>query len=161
MDKIFEKANEHPVKPEVSPTTEDKIEKIPSPENIGEKLTEQNSENENKNLAREQVGEAAKSRPIVKTAAQQRAEAIDRILSDGLGDIFVSLPPQKQKEFKDEGEKTVQKINELIEKGKLTLSGLVKLICKWLSVIPGVNRFFLEQDAKIKADKIMEINNER
>jgi hypothetical protein len=97
---------------------------------------------------------------VVKTASQKREEAIDRILADGLGDIFVKLEPQKQQEFRLEGDRTVRKINELLEKGKLTLGHLAELIRKWLSIIPGVNRFFLEQDAKIKADKIMEINKE-
>ena len=34
---------------------------------------------------------------------------------------------------------------------------VLKLIKGWLKMIPGVSRFFLEQEAAIKAQKIMEI----
>ncbi|MFZ4648652.1 MAG: hypothetical protein ACOYMB_03410 [Patescibacteria group bacterium] len=162
MDNIFEKPGEHHKQPEVLPQKEVIQEKPKSPENSAEQAGSQGAKEDEQNLTTEQIGEIRrKSRPVIKTAAQQREEAIDRILSDGLGDIFVKLPPNKQQEFKVEGEKTVKKINELIEKGKLSLDFLAKLIKKWLSIIPGVNKFFLEQDAKIKADKIMEINKER
>ncbi len=159
MDKIFEKSGDQLGQPEVLPQGTPKPEQAPNPEKSAEQKIGQAVEGEGNNLATEKAGEAntQKAAPA-KTAAQQREEAIDRILSDGLGDIFVSLPPKKQQEFKVEGEKTVKKINELLEKGKLSLDTLVKLIRKWLAHIPGVNRFFLEQEAKIKADKIMEIN---
>jgi hypothetical protein len=32
---------------------------------------------------------------------------------------------------------------------------ILALIRDWLKLIPGVNRFFLEQEAKIKTDKIL------
>jgi hypothetical protein len=34
------------------------------------------------------------------------------------------------------------------------------LIRAWLKIIPGVNRFFLEQEAKIKTDKILFVTEE-
>ena len=34
---------------------------------------------------------------------------------------------------------------------------IIDVIKKWLSIIPGINKFFLEQEAKIKTDKIMEL----
>lgn len=162
MDKIFEKPGDQVKTSEVLKNDLVAEEKLSNPENSGEKISvESQVENEQQNLRREQAGEANQNRrPVVKTASQKREEAIDRILADGLGDIFVKLEPQKQQEFRLEGERTVKKINELLEKGKLTLGHLAELIRKWLSIIPGVNRFFLEQDAKIKADKIMEINKE-
>ena len=161
MDKNFEKTGDHFEQPEFLPQESRTPEKIKTPENSLEQKGGQTMEKENQNLGQEKTGEAAKKGNItVKTPSQQREEAIDRLLSDGLSDIFIKMPPAKQQEFKIEGEKTVKKINQLIEKGKLNLNTLVKMIRKWLSLIPGVNRFFLEQDAKIKADKIMEINKE-
>jgi hypothetical protein len=35
----------------------------------------------------------------------------------------------------------------------------VDVIKRWLSIIPGINKFFLEQDAKIKAEKIIKLKN--
>jgi len=29
----------------------------------------------------------------------------------------------------------------------------------WLKILPGVNKFFLEQEAKIKTDKILALKN--
>lgn len=90
---------------------------------------------------------------------QQRSKAIDSILSEGLDEVFLGLKPDKQKEFKVKGEETVKEINTLLSKTKVKVSKIIGLIKSWLKIIPGVNKFFLEQESKIKADKIMEIKN--
>lgn len=87
----------------------------------------------------------------------QRAQEIDQILALGLNNIFLSLSPQKQEEFKKKGEETVFKINNLLDKAKVNIEKIVKLIRNWLKIIPGVNKFFLEQEAKIKADNIIKL----
>jgi len=51
----------------------------------------------------------------------------------------------------------MKKINTLLDKAKINLGKIASLIRKWLSIIPGVNKFFLEQEAKIKADEIMKL----
>lgn len=93
----------------------------------------------------------------VQSFNQQRALEIDRILADGLEDIFIALPPQEQQRFKTKGEETVSKINKLLDGAKVKIKQVVNLIRRWLSTLPGVNRYFLEQEAKIKADRIMRI----
>jgi len=90
---------------------------------------------------------------------QRRAQEIDNILAEGLHEVFLKMDPQKQKEFKEQGEETVIKINALLDKTKVKVSKIIDLIKKWLRIIPGVNKFFLEQEAKIKADRIMRIKN--
>ncbi len=85
---------------------------------------------------------------------------IEKILEKDLADIYVSLPPEKQRQFKVVGEQTATAINDLLVKGKLTIRKIVELIRKWLTLIPGVNRFFLEQEAKIKADEIKKLTEE-
>lgn len=129
-----------------------------APEQSMERAGEKAFEEENK-LAAEQQGEAQVKvrRPKIKTKEQERAEEIDKILSDGLGEVFLSLPPQKQLEFQKGGEETVKKINELFSKAKVTLKKVVDLIKRWLKIIPGLNNFFLEQEAKIKADRIIKL----
>jgi len=96
--------------------------------------------------------------PVAKSAQQIREEQIDQILSDGLEDIFLSLSPKKQLEFKNEGEVAVKKINQLMNSARVKVKSIVEVIKKWLAVIPGVNKFFLEQEAKIKADRIINLN---
>ncbi|QQG52811.1 MAG: hypothetical protein HY931_01075 [Candidatus Falkowbacteria bacterium] len=88
---------------------------------------------------------------------KQRAQEIDNILSEGLHDVFLKMDAPRQKEFKRVGEETALKIAVMMEKGKFKISKIIELIKKWLKIIPGVNKFFLEQEAKIKADKIMRL----
>ncbi|MFH0892747.1 MAG: hypothetical protein V1867_08330 [Candidatus Falkowbacteria bacterium] len=88
-------------------------------------------------------------------AFKARQKKIEVILEKDLGDIFAGMTPEKQKEFKLVGEETAAKINELIGRGKVKVKKIIDLIRKWLSLVPGVNKFFLEQEAKIKADEII------
>lgn len=105
------------------------------------------------------VAVKAPAMPATLTSEQERARAIDSILSDGLHDIFLQLDPVKQQEFKKAGEETVVKINTLMQKAKFKVDKIIDLIRKWLQLIPGVNRFFLEQEAKIKADRIIKLKD--
>jgi len=89
---------------------------------------------------------------------RRRAAAIDDILEDGLDKFFLEMSPTEQKHFKEEGEKTVFKINQLLDKTRVSVVKIVSLIKNWLNLIPKINRYFLEQEAKIKADKIFKIN---
>jgi hypothetical protein len=40
---------------------------------------------------------------------------------------------------------------------KIHAKKVVELIRDWLLTIPGVNKFFLEQEAKIKTDRVLEL----
>lgn len=86
-----------------------------------------------------------------------QAAAIDAILSEGLNDIFLKMKPAEQRVFKQKGEETASKISALLIKTKVRVSQIISLIRVWLKMIPGINKFFLEQEVKIKADKIMKL----
>ncbi len=88
---------------------------------------------------------------------KEREKQIENFLATGLEDMYLGMDTSKRKEFKEAGEKTAQEINNLMEKTKLNVKKVVDLIKKWLMIIPGVNKFFLEQEAKLRADKIMQI----
>jgi hypothetical protein len=90
---------------------------------------------------------------------QAKQKEIEKVLQTGLEDIYLKLPPEKQIEFKLEGEKTTREISSLLDKTKVNVGKIVSLIRRWLSLIPGVNRFFLEQEAKIKADEIVKLRD--
>jgi len=89
----------------------------------------------------------------------RREKEIDNFLAEGLSETFLAMSPEKQKVFKAEGEKTARKINELLNAAKINVSKIVSLIKKWLSLITGINKFFLDQEAKIKADKIIKMKD--
>ena len=102
------------------------------------------------------TGEAISAAPTPQGARHsEREKKIETILADGLVDAYSNMPESKRLEFKQVGEATSRQINELIEKGKHTAAKIVSLIKKWLALIPGVNKYFLEQEAKLKTDRIL------
>ena len=140
------------------PSLASQPEKEKTPENMAERQFEAVSIKETEAKSLERAGETvAPVAAPVKSAQQVREEQIDQILADGLEGAFLSLPPDKQATFKAEGEITAKKINSLLSQTKVKLRQIVSLIRRWLSLIPGVNKFFLEQEAKIKADKIIKL----
>lgn len=92
---------------------------------------------------------------------KQQIKAIEQTMASGLEEIYLNMPKSKQQEFKREGEKTAAKISQLLDQTKVNIKKIVNLIKRWLSIIPGVNNFFLEQEAKIKADQIFKIRIEK
>lgn len=80
---------------------------------------------------------------------------IEKILQEGLEETYKTMDPISQAQFKAQGEDTAKAINILMRKTKVKVKEIVDLIIKWLKIIPGVNKFFIEQEAKIKADKLM------
>lgn len=82
-------------------------------------------------------------------------EEIETILSDDLTDLFLKMTPSEQEAFRAKGEETASRIREMLQSAKVNIKKILGLIRDWLKLIPGVNRFFLEQEAKIKTDKIL------
>ncbi|MBI4437712.1 hypothetical protein HY631_02055 [Candidatus Uhrbacteria bacterium] len=80
---------------------------------------------------------------------------IEDILAEDLTDVYLSLPLDAQVAFKSKGEQTASKIHALVQAAKVNAKKIFFLIRDWLKVLPGMNRFFLEQEAKIKTDKIL------
>jgi len=103
--------------------------------------------------------EVAPIKTRVLSYRERRAQEIDNILASGLHEIFLSLDKKKQVEFKQKGDETVIKINNILDKTKVRVDKIIDLIKKWLKIIPGINQFFLEQEAKIKADKIVNLKD--
>jgi hypothetical protein len=85
-------------------------------------------------------------------------ESVEKILSKSLGDLFKELPPHRKEEFKLAGEKLArQALVELKIKSKNKVSSitLVRMVRDWLKLIPGINKFYLEQEAKLIADQLL------
>lgn len=137
-----------------------KTEQIPIPENKPERVLEAANLKPEVAQPLEKKGEGA-SLPVgqAQSYQKQRAQAIDNILSEGLNEVFLKMKPAEQKIFQQKGEETVLKINELLNQTKVKINKIVSLIRKWLSLIKGINKFFLEQEAKIKADKIIRLKD--
>ena len=88
-----------------------------------------------------------------------REKKVEQILEAGLKDFYQALPADKKQEFKRTGEKTAHQINLLLNGAKIKIKKVISLIKDWLKIIPGLNIFFLEQEAKIKADEIIKLKD--
>lgn len=83
---------------------------------------------------------------------------IEKILENGLADQYIQLSPIAKQEFKIKGEETAIKIKELLQDTHIKVKKILLLIIEWLKILPGVNKFFLEQEAKIKTDHLLELH---
>ncbi|GEM_PF-584437 len=97
---------------------------------------------------------------LVEEDKSQLLKDIERVLEEDLELLYTSLNQKQRKQFRDEGEKMAGKIEVLMQKTKITIMEIIKLIKKWLSLLPGANRYFLEKEAKIKAEKILSLRSE-
>ena len=103
------------------------------------------------------------SRPKQTKIPQVRDEvvlAVEKILSEGLEGAFVSLTPVQQQEFKHNGEVVSIQIAEMLKKTRVNVKKVFALVLSWLKFLPGINKFFLEQEAKIKTDHILALKKD-
>ena len=101
---------------------------------------------------------AAVVHPITeKPVKSETLVKIEKILEEDLEAFYFSMPPEARLAFKAKGEETASKIEKMIETGKVIAQKILKLLRVWLKLIPGVNKFFLEQEAKIKTDEIVSL----
>jgi len=115
----------------------------------------------------EKPGKAVK--PAVKPAVESTPSAeakdealleIENILEEDLEDLYFKLDEKKQAVFKQQGEETAGKIKMMMQKAHVNLFKIIELIMGWLKIIPGVDKFFLEKEAKIKAEKILQMKKQ-
>ena len=86
---------------------------------------------------------------------------VEKILEDGLGDYVESMPEEARKRFLTKGRDVSIQIAVMVRGLKVELHRTILLIRDWLLTIPGVNRYFLEQEAKIKTDNIVALARAR
>ncbi len=95
--------------------------------------------------------------PSQNAATFDEYKKIESILEDGLGEIYLQMTAEEQAIFKQKGEETAIKILKLAVKPVIQVKKIFQLIREWLKTIPGVNKFFLEQTAKIKTDSVLKV----
>ena len=111
----------------------------------------------NEKVTRTELPQSAPVYQPVNDPAYQQYKKIESILEEDLGELYNNLTPAEQKVFKVKGEQAAREIFKLVyHQTKIKVKKIITLIRDWLKAIPGINRFFLEQEAKIKADKIIQ-----
>lgn len=99
-----------------------------------------------------------------KAAMPERDEyyqRVERVLEDNLIDAYLEMPKDQRLQFKQEGERVAGQLRQMIESAKVKAKEVLKIIGDWLKRLPGVSRWFLEQEAKIKTDRIIQLAEER
>ncbi len=111
----------------------------------------------------EQVGAVVPAAPAsaVPAAPVILQKKVEQVLEQGLDDLYGQLNDQDKIKFRTSGEATALKITNLLQQAKVRLSEILKLIRQWLLSIVGINKFFVEQEAKIKARKILQLKQEK
>ena len=164
-EKLVDIAQESPRETREQPTTETPT---PTPEGVVEFTPEKPVEKKpsEENFLEESIGglkkklRSTKKKPT--TIPQVRDEVsiqVEKVMEEDLGDAFAELTPVQKQEFKMKGEQVAFEIRDLLKKTHLKAKTIFKLIFEWLKMLPGINKFFLEQEAKIKTDKILALKN--
>lgn len=96
--------------------------------------------------------------PVATPVVDPVTASIETVLSDDLYEYFQAMTPEEQTKFKQKGEETVSRLSQLVSQTVIKAKEVLRLIAAWLRFIPHVNRYFLEQESKIKTDKILELH---
>lgn len=86
---------------------------------------------------------------------------IEDILSEDLAEAYLSMTPQQRIAFKEKGEEISNNVARMVERGRLKVKKVIQWIRDWLRMIPSVDKFFFEQETKIKVDKIVAYHEKR
>lgn len=97
----------------------------------------------------------AQSVPLANDPRTGVLKQVESLLAEGLMQLYQSLPEARRAEFKRRGEEVANKITDMIIFGKEKVKEIWKLIGEWLRMVSGVNKYYLEQEIKIKTDRIM------
>jgi hypothetical protein len=108
-----------------------------------------------------QAGTTPTQEQVQATPIDEVEMEVEKILEDGLGDYVESMPEDARQRFLLKGREVSVQIADMVRKFKVELRRTISLIRDWLMTIPGVNRYFLEQEAKIKTDRIISLARTR
>lgn len=83
-------------------------------------------------------------------------QEIENVLEEGLLPTYKQLTPKQRMQFKIAGERTAGAIERVLKQTKVKLIELIRMVRRWLQLLP-VNVFFVEQESKIKAEKLLSL----
>lgn len=87
--------------------------------------------------------------------------SIEQILSDDMLEHYTAMPPELKLKFRQKGDETASKLRLMMDSAVIKAKDVLKLIVGWLKVIPNINKYFLEQESKIKTDRIVELHGRK
>lgn len=108
------------------------------------------------------IAQPAQSAPEVPKQSLGKSEAeiqVEGVLEEGMQEAFSSMDQQHQHMFKEAGEHTAREIVSVMNAVKVQTQQVFELIKAWLRIIPGVSKWYVIQEAKIKTDKILHMKD--
>jgi hypothetical protein len=96
--------------------------------------------------------------PISAPAKSQLEKEIEDVLAEDLENLYWELPESERLVFKHKGEETASMIRLLLGEANIRVQEIFRLIVEWLKLMPGISQFFVEQEAKIKTDKLLKFH---
>ncbi len=99
--------------------------------------------------------------PSPQTTKSSEVKAVEDILEQDLSEVYFALPEDKRAAFKAKGEEVTSKIVAVLGEARKRAKNILIWIRDWLRMIPGVNKFFLEQESKIKTDRIVSFSEQK
>lgn len=107
-------------------------------------------------------GGASSAAPVVVSPSlkSETLLRIEQVMEERLQSVFHEMSPNVKVVFKQKGEQTASEIEVLMHKVKIQSKKIFHLLFAWLRIIPGVNQYFLEQEAKLKTDELLQMKAE-
>tara|TARA_Y100000310_G_C20606858_1_gene775954 strand:+ start:935 stop:1462 length:528 start_codon:yes stop_codon:yes gene_type:complete len=141
--------------------TESSVESAPERTRVS--LESESSSKKSKKVTPLQVKGKPESgvKAILPTGKTQARAQIEQVLSAGMTEAYQKMQPELQQSFKAKGEVVAKEVEDLLGQAKVKAKRIFKLIVEWLRMVPGVSKFFLQQEAKIKTDKLLRLNQKR
>ncbi|MBI4276380.1 hypothetical protein HY629_00895 [Candidatus Uhrbacteria bacterium] len=84
-------------------------------------------------------------------------QRVEKILEEDLAQVYFMMNTEEQSRFKLKGEETANAVESLLSHAKATAARLIQLLRAWFQLIPGVSKFFVERESKIKTDKLLRL----
>jgi len=132
-----------------------------SKENVEQKDVRTTESESKEGIAQAPVSGQPGSIGQIKPVKTEMRKDVERILSEDISELYAQMTDEQKKKFREEGEEVSSKVEKILEGVKVKAREILVLIRNWLGKIPGINRFFLIQAAKIKTDKILALKKRR
>lgn len=84
-------------------------------------------------------------------------QRVEKILEEDLAQVYFLMNAEEQSRFKEKGEETANAIESLLAQARASAVKLIQLLKAWFQLIPGVSKFFVERESKIKTDKLLRL----
>ncbi len=99
--------------------------------------------------------------PAIVAPVDEVVSKVQQILEEGLDEAIVAMPEAAKLRFLQKGKEIGTIVADMVRRYKVEVKRVFTLLKDWLTTIPGVSRFFLEKEAKIKTDRILELERVR